>query len=56
MSTPRHLVRAANLLGFDRFTKLSMVIDREGFLDPGDVVVTTAEGLGSVTVKLTASD
>jgi 2-keto-4-pentenoate hydratase/2-oxohepta-3-ene-1,7-dioic acid hydratase in catechol pathway len=56
MSTPRHLVRAANLLGFDRFTKLSMVIDREGFLGPGDVVVTTAEGLGSVTVKLTASD
>lgn len=56
MTTPRWLVRAANLAGLDRHRKLAIKLkgDRSLFLEPGDRVDVSAEGLGSVSVEIIA--
>jgi hypothetical protein len=48
--TPRWKVRLANLLGFNRFTKLKLVLKAENkrFLKPGDKVTVSGEWLGEV--------
>ncbi|MEM6766875.1 MAG: fumarylacetoacetate hydrolase family protein [Bacteroidota bacterium] len=50
LATPRFLVRLANLIGFDRYKKLSIKLegDQSLFLKKGDVVEVKAEGIGSV--------
>mgnify|MGYP003670482787 CR=1 FL=1 len=54
MSTPRWLVRLANMVGMNRFKKLNHKTredDIAKFLKRGDTVVIDGEGLGSVTVE-----
>lgn len=55
MSTPRAVARLGELLGLDRFAKLAIVLrkDRSKFLNAGDTVVVSGEGLGSVTAHIT---
>jgi 2-keto-4-pentenoate hydratase/2-oxohepta-3-ene-1,7-dioic acid hydratase in catechol pathway len=50
--TPRWKVRLANLLGFNRFTKLKLVLKAENnsFLKPGDKVTVSGEWLGEVEI------
>jgi 2-keto-4-pentenoate hydratase/2-oxohepta-3-ene-1,7-dioic acid hydratase in catechol pathway len=50
--TPRWKVRLANLLGFNRFTKLKIVLKAENkrFLKPGDKVTVSGEWLGEVEI------
>lgn len=53
MTTPRWLVRLANLLGLSRFRKLSTKLrNPEPFLQPGDRVTVRAQGLGKVHVTI----
>jgi len=50
--TPRWKVRLANLLGFNRFTKLKLILKAENnsFLKPGDKVTVSGEWLGEVEI------
>ena len=52
--TPRWKVRLANLLGFNRFTKLKIVLKAENnrFLKPGDRVIISGEWLGEVETTI----
>ncbi|MEL7248071.1 MAG: fumarylacetoacetate hydrolase family protein [Bacteroidota bacterium] len=55
LSTPRWLVRLANMIGADRFKKLESKASEErsaDFLKPGDTVVTQAEGIGKVSINI----
>ena len=54
MKTPRWLVRFGNLLGLNRFKKLSAKLrgDTARFLDVGDEVTVQGRGLGKVTVTI----
>lgn len=55
LSTPRWLVRTANLLGLDRFKKLANKTsekEADKFLKPGDIVVCQGKGLGTVTTVI----
>ncbi len=54
MSTPRWMARLSDLVGMDRFAKLSAVLrkDRTPFLKNGDTVQVRGEGLGGVTVRI----
>ncbi len=56
IATPRALVRLSNLLGFDRFKKLSIKQggDQSGFLKAGDVVEVSGERLGKVRTTIKA--
>ncbi|MEM1219276.1 MAG: fumarylacetoacetate hydrolase family protein [Bacteroidota bacterium] len=57
LSTSRWLVRLANMLGMDRFKKLANKTKNTEvakFLKPGDTVITTGEGLGSVEIEIVA--
>lgn len=53
-ATPRFLVRMANLLGFDRYKKLSTKLsgDLSAMLKVGDVVEVRGEGLGKVSNEI----
>ena len=55
MKTPRWLVRFGNLVGLDRFKKLSAKLrgDTTRFLDVGDRVTVRGLGLGKVQVTIT---
>lgn len=55
VATPRALVRLSNLLGFDRYKKLSLKLggDLSAFLKAGDVVEVRGEGLGNVSSRIT---
>jgi 2-keto-4-pentenoate hydratase/2-oxohepta-3-ene-1,7-dioic acid hydratase in catechol pathway len=56
MSTPRWLVRMANMVGMDRFGKFDAALRKEkdpNFLKPGDKVLVRGEGIGSVEVTIT---
>lgn len=54
IATPRALVRLSNLLGFDRFKKLSIKLggDLSPFLKAGDQVEVRGGELGSVLVEI----
>ena len=54
MKTPRWLVRFGNLVGLDRFKKLSAKLrgDTTPFLDVGDEVTVRGRGLGKVSVTI----
>lgn len=54
IATPRALVRLSNLLGFDRYKKLSIKQggDLSGFLKSGDVVEVKGGGLGTVKTTI----
>ncbi len=54
MTTPRWLVRLSDLLGLDRFKKLSAKVNggTARFLKAGDVVTVRAQGLGEVRVMI----
>ncbi|MEM6964159.1 MAG: fumarylacetoacetate hydrolase family protein [Bacteroidota bacterium] len=54
VATPRHLVRLANLLGFDRYKKLSTKLggDLSAFLKVGDVVEIRGEGFENVSNEI----
>ena len=54
MTTPRWLVRLGELLGLDRFKKLSAKVngDTARFLKEGDVVTVRALGLGKVSTPV----
>jgi len=54
IATPRALVRLSNLLGFDRYKKLSIRLkgDQSLFLKGGDVVEVKGTGLGAVRTNL----
>ncbi len=54
MTTPRWLVRLGNLVGLDRFRKLSTKLggDRSRFLAAGDIVTARGQGLGEVRITL----
>jgi 2-keto-4-pentenoate hydratase/2-oxohepta-3-ene-1,7-dioic acid hydratase in catechol pathway len=54
MTTPRWLVRLGELIGLDRFKKLSAKVngDTSPFLKVGDVVTVRAQGLGKVRVTM----
>lgn len=52
MKAPRWKVRLSSLLNLDRFTKLNAVVGQTGFLQVGDKIITSAEGLASVEVTL----
>lgn len=55
VGSPTWMLRAADLLGLDRFQRFKAVQRRAaGFLQPGDEVVVEAEGLGRVAVRLQA--
>jgi 2-keto-4-pentenoate hydratase/2-oxohepta-3-ene-1,7-dioic acid hydratase in catechol pathway len=56
MSTPRWLVRLSNLLGLSRFRKLSIKLggDTSRFLQGGDQVTVRGQGLGEVSVIISA--
>ena len=56
IATPRALVRMSNLLGFDRYKKLSIKHggDLSGFLNPGDLVEVKGGGLGKVSTTIAA--
>ncbi|MEO1656048.1 MAG: fumarylacetoacetate hydrolase family protein, partial [Bacteroidota bacterium] len=53
-TTPRFLVRLSNLLGFDRYRKLSVKLggDQAAFLKKGDQVEIRGEGFESVKVRI----
>ena len=55
LKAPRWMMRAGDLVGMSRFKKLSIKLDSDlsTFLKPGDQVVVSGEGLGSVTVRIT---
>jgi 2-keto-4-pentenoate hydratase/2-oxohepta-3-ene-1,7-dioic acid hydratase in catechol pathway len=57
MSTPRWLVRLSNLVGLSRFRKLATKLDgdRSRFLGAGDEVTVRGQGLGKVSVSVTAT-
>ncbi|MEM1321839.1 MAG: fumarylacetoacetate hydrolase family protein [Bacteroidota bacterium] len=55
MSTPRWIVRVADMMQMDRFEKLKHKTgesDIAEFLQQGDKVVSSGEGLGKVTVEI----
>ena len=54
IATPRALVRLSNLLGFDRYKKLSVKLggDLSDFLKSGDVVEIRGEGFETVSNAL----
>lgn len=54
VATPRALVRLSNLLGFDRYKKLSLKLrgDLSCFLKAGDLVEVRGEGLGVISNKI----
>lgn len=54
LETPRWKARLAQLLGFDRFTRLKFVLKsrQDRFLKPGDRVTVSGEWLGSVTTEI----
>ena len=52
MKAPKWKVRLSTLLKLDRFTKLNAVIGQTGFLQSGDKIITSAQGLSSVEVSL----
>ena len=54
MTTPRWLVRLGDLVGMDRFKKLSAKLgaDRSRFLEVGDTVTVRGQGLGEVTITI----
>ena len=54
IATPRALVRLSNLLGFDRYRKLSVKLggDLSPFLKEGDAVEISGEELGKVRNKI----
>lgn len=55
MSAPRWLVRLAGIVGMDRFDKLDNLTGEDDvtrFLQAGDKVLVTGEGLGSVEVEI----
>ena len=54
MTTPRWLVRLADLLRLSRFRRLSSKLDgeTERFLKPGDRVTVRGQGLGKVSVTI----
>ncbi len=56
MSTPRWLVRLSNLVGLSRFRKLATKLDGDTsrFLEAGDEVTVRGQGLGRVSVTITA--
>jgi 2-keto-4-pentenoate hydratase/2-oxohepta-3-ene-1,7-dioic acid hydratase in catechol pathway len=56
MSTPRWLVRLGNLVGLSRFRKLSTKLggDTSRFLEVGDEVTVRGQGLGNVSVTISA--
>lgn len=55
IQTPGWKVRLSNMLGMDRFDKLSIKQgEAADFLQPGDVVVVQADGLGSVRSEIVA--
>ncbi len=56
MSTPRWLVRLSNLVGLSRFRKLATKLDGDTsrFLEVGDEVTVRGQGLGNVSVTITA--
>jgi 2-keto-4-pentenoate hydratase/2-oxohepta-3-ene-1,7-dioic acid hydratase in catechol pathway len=57
MSTPRWLVRLSNLVGLSRFRKLATKLDGDTsrFLVVGDEVTVRGQGLGKVSVTVTAT-
>ena len=54
IATPRHLVRLSNLVGMDRYQKLSIKLDGDltPFLKSGDKVEVKAEGFEGVAVVI----
>lgn len=55
LNVPRWKARLANLLDFDRYTKLSVSQKKDSakkFLQPGNQVQVSAQWLGSVTIEL----
>lgn len=58
MRTPRWLVRLSNLAGLSRFRKLATKLggDTSRFLQVGDEVTVRGQGLGKVSVTITAND
>ncbi len=58
MSTPRWLVRASKLVGLSRFRKLAAKLDGDTsrFVQVGDEVTVRGQGLGKVSVTITAND
>jgi 2-keto-4-pentenoate hydratase/2-oxohepta-3-ene-1,7-dioic acid hydratase in catechol pathway len=56
MRTPRWLVRLGNLVGLNRFRKLSTKLggDTSRFLEVGDRVTVRGQGLGQVSVTISA--
>lgn len=56
MRTPRWLVRLGNLVGLSRFRKLSTKLDGDTsrFLEVGDQVTVRGQGLGEVSVTISA--
>ena len=57
IATPRALVRISNLLGFDRYKKLSVKLggDLSGFLKAGDVVQIRGEGFSNVNNEIVST-
>ena len=58
MRTPRWLVRLSNLVGLSRFRKLATKLDGDAsrFLEVGDEVTVRGQGLGKVSVTITANE
>ena len=58
MMTPRWLARLSKLLGLSRFKKLAAKLkgDTSRFLSSGDRVVVRGQGLGEVSIVVTASE
>ena len=54
--TPRWKIRLASLLGVGRFRKLSIKLrERAKFLQPGDEVICSGSGLGSITTEIVSA-
>ncbi|MEM6395003.1 MAG: fumarylacetoacetate hydrolase family protein [Bacteroidota bacterium] len=54
-STPRWIVRLADMLGMDRFAKLENKISEDSkaeFLKAGDIVISEGQGLGQVEITI----
>ncbi len=52
--TPRWKVRPANFLGFNRFTKLKLILKAENnrFLKPGDRVIISGDWFGEIDTRI----
>ncbi|MEN0065333.1 MAG: fumarylacetoacetate hydrolase family protein [Myxococcota bacterium] len=56
LATPAWKLMAANLIGLDRFQRLGAVLDSaDRFLQPGNEVSVSAEGLGEATITIIAA-